>query len=262
MRELISKFSPTPQCPLILAVNAFQKSLLILPKNSPFAAPVPGKPGLPAPTSAPSIALARALVPGAGRASARGGMAPARVAADGTSGLLEGKVGRRKRRSLGEENLCIGEECWAYTGQRAGAVPARGCGGEGCNREIAALSQNEGQAEKTDEQIGKLLPAQATTTVLSLNRDKWLIHIFFSCSNHSSNHIPNRAHPVAPAFWQTAPNTLNTPRFPCLAFRQHSAGREKLRLWFKGCVTRASSAHQPTPWGSSVRALHLSPSRK
>lgn len=106
-------------------------------------------------------------------------------------------------------------------------MPARGCGGGRRNREIAASSQNEGQAEKTDEQKGKLLPAQGTTTVLSLIRDKWLIHTLFSCSNHSSNRIPGRAHPMAPAFWQTAPNT---PRFPCLAFRQHSAGREKPRL--------------------------------
>lgn len=162
-------------------------------------------------------------------------------------------MGRRKRRSLGEENLCVGEQCWAYTGQRARAVPARGCGGGGRNREIAALSQNEGQAEKTDEQIGKLLPAQATTTASSLHRDKWLIHIFFSCSNHSSNHIPDHAHPVAPAFWQTVPNT---PRFPCLAFCQHSAGREKLRLWCKQGMHRQGILCPPA---HAMGELHQSP---
>lgn len=53
-------------------------------KKPPFAAPVLGKPSLPAPTSALSIALARALVPRAGCASAHRGMAPACTAADGT----------------------------------------------------------------------------------------------------------------------------------------------------------------------------------
>lgn len=54
--------------------------------------------------------------------------------------------------------------------------------------EIAASSRNEGQAKKTDEQKGKMLPAQGTTTVLSLIGDKWLIHTFFPLISFKQPH--------------------------------------------------------------------------
>jgi len=99
-----------------------------------------------------------------------------------------------------------------------------------------------------------LLPARGTTTTLPLISDnERLIHTFFSCSNHSSSHMPDHAHPVAPGFCQTAPNA---PRFPCQAFCQPSSGREELRLQHRrGMCPRGILC----PQAHTVGGVHQSP---
>lgn len=77
---------------------------------------------------------------------------------------------------MGEENLCVGKRCWAYREPEQCLWGA--AAGERRDGDVAASSQNEGQAEQTDEQKGKLLAAQGTTMVLPLTR---LHSHFFFC---------------------------------------------------------------------------------